>query len=211
MQLNETWETYLKKKGVHFIRFVDISSLPEEATGDYTCAVLFGKVLTREYLQDIKDGNKPARHEFGNTERRMDTLASRLSEKLTSEGYKSISRLKFARLSHKTIARMAGFGFIGKNTLMVSEEYGCAAVLGKVLTTAPFIATYAQPIEPQCGDCNICVDACPTKALSGNPWNITTRREEMLVRKLCIPCLMCIVSCPYTKKYMEGNCRSITH
>jgi len=136
----------------------------------------------------------------------MDALADRLSEKLTSEGYKSIAKLKFARLSHKTVARMAGFGFIGKNTLLVSEEYGCAAVLGKVLTTAPFISTHAQPKETQCGDCNICVDACPTKALTGSPWGITTRREEMLVRKLCIPCLMCAVSCPYTKKYMDEMC-----
>jgi len=41
MQLNEMWETHIKKSGADFVRFVDISSLPEDTVGDYTCAALF--------------------------------------------------------------------------------------------------------------------------------------------------------------------------
>ena len=204
MKLNDTWETHIKNNGADFVRFVDISSLPEEITDGCTCAVFFGKALTREYLRDIRDGRKPARQEFGNTERSMDALADKLAEKLTSEGYKSISKIKSPRLPHKTIARLAGFGFIGKNTLLVNEDYGCAVVLGKVLTDAPFEVTQPRPIEPQCGDCGVCADICPTKALRGKMWSITTRREEMLERKLCSPCLKCMVGCPYTERYIEG-------
>jgi epoxyqueuosine reductase QueG len=99
---------------------------------------------------------------------------------------------------------LAGFGFIGKNTLLVTEDYGCAVVLGKVLTTAPFTTGNAQPGEPQCGDCSVCADVCPTKALSGKLWSLGTSRDEMLKRKLCAPCLLCMVNCPYTVRYMES-------
>ena len=202
--MNEIWEEFIKKNGADFVRFVDISSLPEEITNEYSCAVFFGKVLSRGYLKTVKAGQKPERQEFGNTERKMDDLSKKLAGKLTDEGYKSVTGIKSVRLPHKTIARLAGFGFIGKNTLLINEEYGCAVVFGKVLTAAPFTVADAQPIEPQCGDCTACADACPSKALTGKQWSLGIRRDEMLVRKLCSPCLKCMVNCPYTIRYMEG-------
>ena len=86
-----------------------------------------------------------------------------------------------------------------------TAEYGCAVVLGKVLTAAPFVAAPAQPIEPQCGDCNVCVDVCPTKALSGKPWELGAPARTYCIRKLCSPCMKCLVHCPYTIRYAEGG------
>jgi len=207
-QLNEKWEAYIKANGADFVRFVDITPLPVETRGEYTRAVFFCKVLSRGYLSAVRDGRKPERQEFGKTEHAMDALCVKLANELTSEGYDSVTKItsakiKSARLPHKTIARMAGFGFIGKNTLLVSEEFGCAAVLGKVLTVAPFAATQTQPIEQQCGDCSVCVDICPAKALLGAPWSPATTRDEMLVRKLCSPCMKCMIHCPYTVHYIQ--------
>ncbi|MEG0357563.1 MAG: hypothetical protein RR580_07525, partial [Christensenellaceae bacterium] len=113
----------------------------------------------------------------------------------------STAKLKFGTLPNKTVALRAGLGFIGKNNLLINEEFGCGVMLGKVLTTAPF-ATISQALkEPQCGDCSICVDACPTNALYGKIWSITAKRDEIIVRKLCNLCLQCMVWCPYTEKY----------
>jgi len=207
MGLNEIWMRYIKDNGADFVHFVDISMLPADITHEYSCAVLFGKALTKEFIKALKNSQKPAcGDEFDKTEHEMDALADMLADKLNSDSYKSISNFEFAKLPHKTIARIAGFGFIGKNTLLINEEYGCAVILGKVLTDAPFSLMRTQPKDPLCGDCNICVDTCPDKALSGKLWNLTICREEMLDEKLCTTCLKCMINCPYTERYMEGSC-----
>jgi epoxyqueuosine reductase QueG len=74
-------------------------------------------------------------------------------------------------------------------------------MLGKVLTTAPFVTVSKKPKEPKYGDCSICVDMCPTKALYGKTWSITTTRDENMIRNLCNLCLKCMVWCPYTTEY----------
>jgi len=205
VNLNEAYETYLKANGAEFVRFVDVSSFPGETGGAYTCAVFFAKALSKEYLRALRDGRKPDKEEFGPAEHAMDALAAKLAKKLTDEGYESTERINTKKLPHKTVARMAGFGFIGKNTLLVSERFGCAAVLGKILTSAPFETIPPKPAEQKCGDCNVCAEICPTNALLGREWSETTKRKDMLVRKLCSPCLKCMVHCPFTIRYMEGE------
>ena len=201
MELNKTWEQYIKDKGADFVYFVDASTLPADAVEGYTCVVLFGKALSKEYIHALKAGQPPKTKEIINTERKMDTLAVKVAEQLKAEGYESISKLKFGILPHKTVALRAGLGFIGKNNLLVTDRYGCAVMLGKVLTTAPFVTMSAALKAPQCGDCNICADVCPAKALQGKTWSVTTTRDEMMVRKHCSLCVKCMVWCPYTERY----------
>jgi len=198
MELNRTWEQRIKDSGADFVYFVDISMLPAEIIEDCTCAVLFGKALSKEYISAIRNGQAPKTKEVINVERRMDTLAEKVAKMLEAEGYKSIAKLKTGRLPHKTVALRAGLGFIGKNNLLVTERYGCAVMLGKVLTTAPFETISEAPKEPQCGDCRICVDVCPTGALLGKTWSITATRDEIITRKLCTLCVKCMAWCPYT-------------
>jgi len=205
MILNQTWEQHIKNKGADFAYFVDISTPPIDTAEEYTCAILFGKAISKEYINALKAGQKPKTKEVINTERKMDTLAVNLANQLEAEGYKSIAKLKFGVLPHKTIALKAGLGFIGKNNLLVTEQYGSAVMLGKVLTTAPFVTTSKIPKEPQCGTCNICIDVCPSKALRGKTWNVTAKRDEMMVRKLCSLCHKCMLWCPYTESYAKES------
>ena len=201
--INEIWEQYIKSKGADFVYFVDASVLPADAVAGYTCVVLFGKAISRAYINAMKANEKPKTKEVINTERKMDALAIKVANLLEAEGYNSVSKLKFARLPHKIVVLNAGLGFIGKNNLLITEQYGCAVMFGKVLTTAPFVTMSKIPMNPQCGDCNICVDICPTKALHGTTWNISTKRDEMMVRKLCTLCQKCMILCPYTENYAK--------
>lgn len=203
MTLNESWEQRLKENGVDFVHFVDAAVLPGVVAKEYRCAVLFGKLLSKEYIRALRAGEKPKRREFGIFEQKMDSLAVKLAEWLEADGYESIGKLKFGSLPHKTVALRAGMGFIGKNNLLVTEEYGCGVTLGKVLTKAPFAVTSTAIREPQCGQCSVCVEQCPTQALYGKTWSVGTSRDEILVRKLCTLCLKCLVSCPYTARYAE--------
>jgi len=199
--LNETWEHLIKSKGADFVCFVDTSALPVNAVEGYSCVVLFGKALSKDYINALRANEQPRTKEVLNTERKMDALAVKVADLLEAEGYNSIAKLKFGRLPHKTVTLNAGLGFIGKNNLLVTEQYGCAVMLGKVLTTAPFETMSKTPIEPQCGECTACVDVCQPKSLHGTTWNITVKREDMMVRKLCNLCLKCMLWCPYTEKY----------
>ncbi len=203
MELNEIWEQRIKDSGADFVYFVDVSMLPEDIIEGYSCAVLFGKTLSREYISMLRAGQEPKQKEVFNIEHKMDALAAKLADRLETEGYKSIAKLKSGRLPHKTVALRSGLGFIGKNNLLITTRYGCALMLGKVLTTAPFITMSEMPKEPQCGNCIICVNVCPTKALLGTTWSVTTTRDEIMTRKLCTLCLQCMVWCPYTTEYIK--------
>lgn len=200
--LNEIWTRRIRDGGADFVYFVDADALPSDAVAGYTCAVLFGKALSKAYISALRADQPPKHKEVLNVERKMDDLAVKIAAELEEAGYKSVGKLKTGLLPHKTVALRAGLGFIGKNNLLVTPEYGCAQMLGKVLTTAPFAATCVAPEEPKCGDCDICVRACPTGALLGTTWSVTTTREEIITRKLCALCVKCMAYCPYTGEYV---------
>src|SRR5690625_2780857 len=90
-------------------------------------------------------------------------------EKLTTFIKEQVPHLKSqlmvdtGELSDRAVAKRAGIGFSGKNTAIITEEYGSFVYLGEMITNIPFIPD--QPVEDSCGDCRICLDACPTGAL----------------------------------------------
>jgi epoxyqueuosine reductase len=60
-------------------------------------------------------------------------------------------------------AARAGVGFYGKNTMLITRRHGSWVVLGTLVTD---VAVETSPrLELDCGDCMLCIDACPTGAL----------------------------------------------
>ena len=57
----------------------------------------------------------------------------------------------------------AGVGFIGKNTMLITERHGSWVVLGTLVTDVD--VEPARPLEHDCGSCRLCIDACPTDAI----------------------------------------------
>jgi epoxyqueuosine reductase len=70
-------------------------------------------------------------------------------------------------ISHKHAAELAGLGKIGKNTLLVNNQYGNMLWLSSVLTEAELtpdpLADYTACIP----SCRLCLDICPVSALDG--------------------------------------------
>jgi epoxyqueuosine reductase len=60
-------------------------------------------------------------------------------------------------------AARSGVGFYGKNTMLITRRHGSWVVLGTLVTTAELVAT--PPLETDCGECRLCIEACPTGAL----------------------------------------------
>ncbi len=70
-----------------------------------------------------------------------------------------------APVLERSIAYMSGLGFIGKNNMLIVPEYGSYVFLSEIFTTAPIDFPEPKPLPMQCGDCNRCIEACPTGAL----------------------------------------------
>jgi epoxyqueuosine reductase len=60
-------------------------------------------------------------------------------------------------------AARSGVGFYGKNTMLITRRHGSWVVLGTLVTDVELEPT--PPLDADCGDCRLCVDACPTGAL----------------------------------------------
>ncbi len=112
---------------------------------------------------------------------------------------------------HKTAARMAGLGYIGKSCLFISKKYGPAVRLGTILTDMPFVV--GEPLDRDCGNCNICKEQCPAMAINGVNFHEGITREEMYDANACseymkknfqhigrgVVCGICIKNCPKSK------------
>jgi len=61
-------------------------------------------------------------------------------------------------------AARGGLGFYGKNTMLITRRHGSWVVLGTLVTDAEIEP--AEPLAAGCGSCTLCIDACPTDALS---------------------------------------------
>jgi epoxyqueuosine reductase len=75
-------------------------------------------------------------------------------------------------LLERAFAQRAGLGFIGKNTMLITKGLGSWVFLASVITTLDLPAD--GPDTRTCGQCRLCIDACPTDALQ-KPYELDAR------------------------------------
>lgn len=88
--------------------------------------------------------------------------ARRLSKLLTEEGYPSRVAVDSKPVFERAWAERAGVGFVGKNCCLIVPGLGSHVFLACIVTAAPLKPD--APMERRCGDCSLCLDACPTRA-----------------------------------------------
>ncbi|VEI05937.1 tRNA epoxyqueuosine(34) reductase QueG [Kurthia zopfii] len=78
-------------------------------------------------------------------------------------GGRTKSMVDTGELSDRAVAERAGIGWSGKNTNIITPEFGSYVYLGEIITNIPFEPD--EPMEDECLDCRLCLDVCPTGAL----------------------------------------------
>ncbi|MCK5167989.1 MAG: tRNA epoxyqueuosine(34) reductase QueG [Rhodospirillaceae bacterium] len=77
-----------------------------------------------------------------------------------------------APVMEKPLAQLAGIGWQGKHTNLVSREFGSWLFLGEIFTTLELAPD--KPEIDHCGNCTACIDACPTGAIE--PYRMDARK-----------------------------------
>jgi len=86
------------------------------------------------------------------------------------ENYQSKICVDTAPLLERSYARLAGLGWIGKNTCLINQANGSWYFLGELLVSIEISADeLCTPPPDRCGSCRRCIDACPTAAIVPAP------------------------------------------
>jgi epoxyqueuosine reductase len=78
-----------------------------------------------------------------------------------------------APVLEKELAVKAGLGWRGKHSNILHREHGSWFFLGEIYTDLKLHSD--QPLGQHCGDCNSCIDKCPTRAIIA-PYVVDARR-----------------------------------
>lgn len=116
-----------------------------------------------------------------------------------------------APVMEKPLAQLAGVGWQGKHTNVISREFGSWLFLGEVFTTLD-VPPDAPEID-HCGNCTACLEACPTGAIT--PYQMDARKcisyltiehkgtlnDELMgqMGNHVYGCDDCLAACPWTK------------
>jgi epoxyqueuosine reductase len=97
---------------------------------------------------------------------RLDALVESLRERFTSP-FDARAYVDTGPVQERVLAKYAGLGWLGKNTLLLNQMLGSFFFLGAILTTLdlePTLGANELPPPDLCGSCRRCLDACPTQA-----------------------------------------------
>ena len=229
----ESFRRTIIEMGADLAGFADLREIPDDIRNGLPRGISIAKKYAPEVIAGIHNGPTPeyaAMYERLNAE--LNSVAKRIAAYIEGLGFNAKVRLSTVagpskgnrvvefkpleeiavRLPHKTVATLAGLGWIGRTDLLVTKKYGPRIRLASILTDAPFECD--KPIvESRCGKCVACVDACPVDAGRTANWRRDLLEEKYDVykcyefaKKISLErgfnhhlCGICIAACPVGK------------
>lgn len=226
---NDIIEKELTQKGASLVGFADLDMIPNELRKNLPHGIIIAKALDPQIVSNIPTGpHMDYYNAYKDVSNKLNDMCEFTSQLIEGLGFHAFPQSRrFIKqneqwrtpLPHKTVATLAGIGWIGKSAVLVTKKYGCAIRLTSVLTDLPL--TTGIPIKSsECGTCMECTKHCPGRAVKGINWEIATDRDELLnpsackntVRKRGEPfhleegtCGVCIAVCPFTQRYIKAS------
>ena len=160
-------------------------------TGDgYRSCLIFAVALNPGIVRKNRD--KPTLdfvNEFNRANRLIHQIERSICDGLLSAGISALSLRDFAQARKaivplKRLAVKAGIGWMGKSTLIVTEEYGPAIRLGGVAIAQELVSDI-EILESKCGTCLICTNSCPGDCIRGVEWKAKLEPKDLLDIERC--------------------------
>lgn len=104
---------------------------------------------------------------------RLDALAADVRAQAPPGEEKSIVFVDTGRMVDRAVAQRSGLGWYGKNTCILTKGWGSWVFLAELVTSLPLVPD--APLGANCGQCDVCLRACPTGALIA-PYVLDNRR-----------------------------------
>lgn len=160
----------------------------------FSRAISLAMPLPGEAFLDVENGPTAAYYRaYRDLNTRLNGLSALVESILVASGFptqafpatvpqsalQALGNSLSASIPHKTVATRAGLGWISKNALLVTPQYGPRVRLASVLTRAP-VPTALPMVAARCGRCERCVRACPAHALQGETWRVGLPREALV-------------------------------
>jgi epoxyqueuosine reductase len=185
----ETIKLKIIEWGANLVGFGDMDGFLPEKLNRFQNAISIAVRLSDSIMDEVVEGptlEYAYHHHVVNA--LLNEIALKTANLIQSLGYRAhplpvsqtINQEELeAAFPHKTAATRAGLGWIGKNALLVTPEFGPRLRLVTVLSDYSFEP--GHPIEKsRCGDCLECVNICPLKAIKGGDWQAGVKREELV-------------------------------
>jgi len=234
--LTKELETFCKQKGVDLFGIADLEPAGEflATHGDpiaagYPRAVSMGMQINDAIVEN-HDPDEPRgkslywHHIYNVVSESLNFVAYDVSRWLVNRGWEALPvpasmpyNLKTLQgvISHKLPAHLAGLGWIGKNCLLLTREFGPRVRFTTVLTDAPLAEGVKK--DKKCGKCTACIDACPVSALKGVEFSLSEDVDIRFDTAKCSeyrvnhPCGRCVSSCPLGEAAKKRRKKGIIH
>ena len=169
---------------------------PQDGSGKtFDFALSFALPMGPGIMAGIQKGpNREYAHEYARVNQRINDLSAGLAKAIRDKGLKALALPASKRTDkvnirgdfpQKTAATQAGLGWIGKNCQLITRSFGPWVRLGCVFTDLDLRPCGPARQKSLCGRCRRCIDACPARALKGNPWYPGRPRNEILDVRAC--------------------------
>ena len=142
---------------------MDVRKMVEGARSVICCAVSYNNEVSAGGGDELYVARYARCEDYHySVRRKLKELAGYIESELDDRPYMRMF-VDSAPLVEKYYAVKAGLGWQGKNTLLLNKEYGSRLLLGEIVIDVEL--EYDKPVGGSCGDCDLCMRACPSGAL----------------------------------------------